>query len=303
MPNHLFARIPLGLRYMLLSTLGFALMTACVKQVSTYNIPIFEIVAARALVSLILSYYDIRRKGISPWGNHRLLLIARGAVGSFALICTYYAVMTLPLAEATVLQYLHPVFTAVLAWLFLKEKIQRSTFICILLSISGLIVLIEPGTGTSGGHTLLPSFSVLVAIGGAFGSSIAYVLVRRLSRVEDSSVIIFYFPIVTLPIALLLLGDDFVMPNLPAFFLLILIGIFTQLGQVGLTNAMRADEAAKVSAYSYMQVVFSAVIGWVYFDEIPVITTVIGGGLIILGALINVMGSRYFSRKLKLKDS
>ena len=150
MPIHIFVRIPLGLRYMLLSTLGFALMTACVKQVSIYNIPIFEIVAARALVSLILSYYDIHRKRISPWGEHRLLLIARGVVGSFALICTYYAVMTLPLAEATVLQYLHPVFTAILAWLFLKEKIQRSTFICILLSITGLIIMIEPGAGT--GH-------------------------------------------------------------------------------------------------------------------------------------------------------
>ena len=135
------------------------------------------------------------------------------------------------------------------------------------------------------------------------GSSVAYVLVRRLSRIEDSSVIIFYFPVVTLPIALLLLGDDFVMPNLPALILLIMIGIFTQLGQVGLTHAMRADEAAKISAYSYMQVVFSAAIGWVYFGEIPVATTVIGGGLIILGAFVNVLGGRYFSRKLKGKDA
>lgn len=300
MPNHFLARIPLGLRYMLLSTLGFAMMTACVKEVSTYNIPIFEIVAARALVSLILSYYDIHRKGMSPWGEHRLLLIARGAVGSFALVCTYYAVMTLPLAKATVLQYLHPVFTAILAWLFLKEKIQRSTFVCIFLSIIGLIIMIQPRAGTD---SLLPSFGILVAIAGAFGSSIAYVLVRRLSRVEDSSVIIFYFPVVTLPIALLLLGDDFVMPTPPALILLILIGIFTQLGQIGLTHAMRADEAAKVSAYSYMQVVFSAAIGWVYFHEIPVMSTVIGGGLIILGALINVLGSRYFSHKLKAKDA
>ena len=120
-----------GARYMLVSALGFALMAACVKLVSTRGIPLLEIVAARALVSLVLSYADVRRKGLSVWGTHRTLLAARGIVGSLALICVYYALMTLPLAEATLLQYMHPMFTALLGLLLLKEGIQRSTVICI----------------------------------------------------------------------------------------------------------------------------------------------------------------------------
>ena len=71
---------------MFLSALGFALMSACVKYVSNYGIPVFEIVAARALVSLIISYVDVKRKGISIWGNNKPLLLARGAVGTAALI-------------------------------------------------------------------------------------------------------------------------------------------------------------------------------------------------------------------------
>lgn len=275
---------------MLLSAFSFALMTACVKLVSTHNIPVFEIVAARGLVSLIISYVDIKRKKIPVWGNNKKLLIARGVVGTLALICVYYAVTTLPLAEATLLQYLYPVFTAILAFLFLKERIQRSTLICILLCLLGLLAMVKPNLSFTG-EAVLPWFSVLAALGGALGSGTAYVLVKRLSKCEDSSVIIFYFPLIALPLSVILLGDDFVMPNSEALLLLLFVGIFTQIGQVGLTKAMQSEVAAKVSAFSYVQVLFSTILGIIIFNEVPSIWTLIGGCLIILGALINVFGS------------
>ncbi|PKH06887.1 EamA family transporter [Moritella sp. Urea-trap-13] len=279
---------------MLMSALAFAIMTACVKLVSTHGIPVFEIVAARAIVSLIISYVDVRRKRLSVWGNNKKLLIARGAVGSLALICVYFAVTTLPLAEATLLQYLHPVFTAILALIFLKERIQRSTIVCIIFCIIGLLFIVSPSMVFSGAAEL-PLFSVVVALLGALGSAIAYVIVKRLSGTEDSSVIIFYFPLMALPLSVFLLGNDFVMPDAEALLLLILIGIFTQIGQVGLTKAMQTEVASKATAYSYVQVVFSIIFGWLLFSEIPSLWTWVGGGLIILGALINVLGSFNFN--------
>ncbi|WP_232784207.1 DMT family transporter [Moritella sp. Urea-trap-13] len=277
-----------------MSALAFAIMTACVKLVSTHGIPVFEIVAARAIVSLIISYVDVRRKRLSVWGNNKKLLIARGAVGSLALICVYFAVTTLPLAEATLLQYLHPVFTAILALIFLKERIQRSTIVCIIFCIIGLLFIVSPSMVFSGAAEL-PLFSVVVALLGALGSAIAYVIVKRLSGTEDSSVIIFYFPLMALPLSVFLLGNDFVMPDAEALLLLILIGIFTQIGQVGLTKAMQTEVASKATAYSYVQVVFSIIFGWLLFSEIPSLWTWVGGGLIILGALINVLGSFNFN--------
>ena len=272
---------------MLLSALGFALMTTCVKLVSTYGIPFLEIVAARALVSLVISYIDVRRKGLSPWGTHRRLLFARGAVGAFALFCVYYAVITLPLAEATLLQYTHPVFTALLALLVLRESLHISTVVCFVLSITGLVIMVEPGL-VGGGSSELPRFSVLIALAGAFGSAIAYVIVRRLSTLEDSSVIILYFPLVALPLSVVLLGDSFVVPTMEALVLLILVGVFTQIGQTGLTLAMRYETAGKAAAYSYVQVIFATLFGWLVFAEIPGLWTWVGGGLIILGALANL---------------
>lgn len=296
MPSNVLNTIPLGLRYMLISALAFSLMSSCVKLVSHHGIPVFEIVAARALISLFISYVDVKRKRISIWGENKKLLFARGAVGSLALICVYYAVATLPLAEATILQYLHPVFTALLALVFLKERIQSSTIVCIVFCLTGLFMIVSPGS-LLGSETELPLISVTAALLGAMGSAIAYVIVKKLSSTEDSSVIIFYFPLIALPLSLILLGDDFVVPNLEAFVLLIFVGIFTQIGQVGLTKAMKAEVASKATAYSYIQVVFSILLGWIVFSELPSAWTLIGGSMIILGALINVFGGRIRSPK------
>ena len=276
---------------MLISALGFALMAACVKEVSGLGIPVLEIVAARAIVSGIISYADIKRKKISIWGHNKTLLIARGAVGTFALMFVYYAVTTLPLAEATVLQYLHPIFTAILALFFLKEVIQRSTIACIVISLIGLFIIIQPNLQIdSGVH--YPWLSIGAGVLGALGSAVAYIIIKKLTKTDDSSVIIFYFPLIALPISIILLGDDFVVPSLAATGLLILIGIFTQVGQVGLTKALNSADASKATAYSYVQVLFSVFIGWAYFSEVPVFTTIIGGSLIMVGALVNVLWKR-----------
>ncbi|NQX88719.1 MAG: DMT family transporter [Halioglobus sp.] len=271
---------------MLFSALAFALMAAFVKLASNRGIPLLEILAARCLISLVISYIDVKRKRLSVWGNNRRLLLARGLVGTFALVCVYYAVTALPLAEATLLQYTHPAFTALLALLVLKEGIQRSTVICILMSVAGLFVMVEPGIFAT--RTVsLPIFPVGVALLGALGSSVAYVIVRRLSQSEDPSVIIFYFPLVALPLAVVLLGDDFVVPDTKSFLVLLAVGVCTQAGQMGLTHAMRHESAGKAAAYSYIQVIFAMLLGWVVFSEIPSLWTWIGGILIISGALIN----------------
>ncbi|EHD0095761.1 DMT family transporter [Vibrio vulnificus] len=290
MLSNLKSAFPLGVRYMILSALGFALMSASVKYVSVHGIPLFEIVAARALVSLIISYLDVKRKGISVWGNNKRWLFARGAVGTLALMCVYYAVTALPLAEATILQYVHPVFTALLAVLFLKERVQPATLACIVLCLLGVFTMVYPSFDASVGE--LPMLSVGIALLGAFGSSIAYVIVRKLSRTEDSSVIIFYFPLVALPVSAMLIGDDFVVPDVALILVLILVGIFTQIGQFGLTKAMQTQTAGNASAYSYVQIVFSALLGVVLFNEVPSIWTLLGGSLIVTGALINVFGPK-----------
>jgi drug/metabolite transporter (DMT)-like permease len=286
------SNVSLGMRYMVLSAFGFSLMAVCVKLASGQDIPVLEIVAARALVSLVLSYIDVKRKGISLLGHKKHLLLSRGMVGALALMCVYYAITRLPLAEATVLQYLHPMFTAVLALMFLKERIQTSTMLSILFSFIGLLLVARPEFLFGVSQSNFPLLAIGAAVLGAFGSAVAYVFVRKLNETEDASVIIFYFPMVALPISLGLLGADFVMPTGWTWLTLLFVGVFTQIGQIGLTKAMKTETASKATAFSYLQVVFAVLLGWALFGEVPDVWVILGGGFILFGAILNVFMKR-----------
>lgn len=284
-----FFSLPLGMRYMLLSAFGFAVMSVFVKLASAEGIPVLEIVAARALVSLMLSYADIRRKRIATFGIRKGLLFMRGLVGSLTLVCVYYAITQLPLAEATVLQYLYPVITAALALFFLNEKLHWTLVLSIILSFSGVLLIVRPDFLFGDLAPELSYLAVLAGLSGAFGSAVAYVLVRKLSQTEDSSVIVFYFPLIALPFSLLLLGDDFVVPSLKACGILLMVGIFTQIGQICLTKALQAETAGRATAFSYAQVVFATLFGWALFDEVPDFWFVCGAVLILSGTLVNLL--------------
>ena len=283
------AYIPLSARYMLLSSMGFALMSACVKALGASGIPVLEIVAARSLISVVISSLDIRRKRIPMLGHNRPLLLLRGVFGTIGLMSVFYSLTTLPFAQATVLQYTYPTFTAILALFFLRERVQLATIICIALSFVGLLVVTAPNWS----HSLpakVPWLSLAVALLGAFASGCAYVVVRKLARSEDSSVIILYFPMIAFPISTLLLGSDFIMPDLTQLLLILMVGVFVQLGQEGMTRAMAIENAGKVSAYGYVQVLFAALLGLLFFAEVPTLWTIGGGLLIVAGALINTLG-------------
>ncbi len=285
-------RLPPSLVYMFFSALGFALMAGCVKAVHLRGIPVLEIIAVRAFISLVLSGVDITRKKLNPWGNNTPLLLVRGLMGTAALISVFYAVTLLPLAEATLIQYLYPVLTAIIALIFLKESIQKATILALFFSLAGLVIIarpdILPGVVIVNNAPPLAAKGLLFALIGAMGTATAYVMVRKLSQSEDPSVIIFSFPFIALPISLIFLGTDGIMPQGLDWVLLVLVGVLAQFGQYTLTLAMTQEKVAITSAFAYIQIVFSAIIGWLFFHEIPTTSTVVGAVCIIGGALINL---------------
>ena len=280
-----------GPRYMLLSAASFALMGCLVKLAGSWHVPLLQIIFVRALISIVLSLGDVARARVHPLGQRRGLLFARGLAGFIALTGVFYAILHLPYAQATVLQYLHPIFTALLAFWFLAESPTRATLACIILSLVGLGWMVSPyfdGAET----TAIPLLAITAGLGGALGSGIAYTLVRKLVTTEHPSVIVLYFPMVCLPGTLLLGFDDFVWPTPEAWLALIGVGVFTQLGQLSLTRAMQFDSASRTTSLSYLQIVFAALLGWIIFGEMPTTATLIGASLILLGAFISALLQR-----------
>jgi drug/metabolite transporter (DMT)-like permease len=275
---------------MVASALCFSVMTALVKAAGQ-RLPSQEIVLARAAVALVLSWLLLRRAGVAPWGTRRGLLLLRGTFGFLGLTCVFYAVTHLPIAEATVIQYLHPVFTALLAAPFLGERAGRALVGGVALSLLGVAAVARPDALLAGAAGLDP-MALAAAVGGAFFSGCAYVTVRKLSATEHPLVIVLYFPLVATPASIPAVLPVFVMPRGLEWLLLLGVGVFTQLGQVAITRGLQHEPAGRATALSYLQVPFAALWGVLFFAEVPDVWTLCGAALILGGTLLAIADAR-----------
>jgi len=242
-------------------------------------------------VSLVLSLAMLRQAGLNPWGQRRGLLVLRGVIGTAALLCVFAALALLPLAPATVLQYLQPTFTALLAWLLLRERIGLRMVLAALLGMLAVVVLCSPQelSGLLGrGGPALPLAGIALAIAGALLSACAYVSVRALGRSEHPLVIVFYFPLVGLVLTLPAVLLQPVWPSPSQALALLGVGLFTQLGQIGITRGLLGMPAGRATAMSYGQVPLAALWGWWFFREPLDPDTALAGGLVLAATLLSL---------------
>ena len=271
--------IPAGLFQMAAAALFFSIMSLLVKGVGQ-RLPTMEVVLFRSLITLAITGAVLRARGLSPWGRNRRILLLRGLLGFAALSCFYYGVIHLPLADATVIQYTNPVFTALLAALFLSERLRKMEVGLILASLAGVVVMARPAFLFWGAPSLDP-LAVSVAVAGAVFSAAAYVTVRHLGRSEDPWVVVFSFSLVSTLASIPMAVPVYIHPRGWEWLLLLGVGVFTQLGQVFLTYGLRRERAGRAMAVGYLQIVFAAVWGFLFFLEIPDRWTVTGAGIIV----------------------
>ncbi|MFW6201644.1 MAG: DMT family transporter [Gemmatimonadota bacterium] len=273
-----------GVRYMVAGAFFFSVMGALVKWAGR-RLPSQEIVLARAVVTLVLSWAMVRRAGVTPWGSDRRLLVVRGVLGFIALSCFYYAVVHLPLADATVIQYTNPVFTAAIAAWLLGERVRLVAVGCMGASLVGVVLIARPSFLFGGGGALDPA-AVAIALAGAIFSAAAYVTVRRLRATEDALVVVFYFALVSTIGAVPTTAPVAVWPGPLEWLLLLGVGITTQIAQVYMTRGLHLEPAGRATAIGYLQIVFAGVWGALFFDEIPDGTGIAGAALIVASTFL-----------------
>lgn len=275
--------IPLGLRYMALGALAFSVMSLLVKVVGQ-RLPSQEIVFFRAVVTLVLSYWGVRRARVDPWGTNRRLLVLRGLIGFAALSAFYYAVIHLPLADATVIQYTNPVFATLLATRALGERLRLREVGTLVISMVGVVIVARPSF-LFGGESALPLAAAGIGLAGAMASGTAYVAVRKLRDTEHPMVIVFYFALVSVICSMPLAAPGALLPTPTEWILLLAIGATTQLGQVSITRGLHLERAGRATAVGYLQIVFAATWGALVFGERPDAATVLGALLIVASTL------------------
>lgn len=265
------------------SAFFFSLMAALAK-VAGASAPLFHIVLARSLVVAVLSGGKVLSDGTGLRGREPRLLLLRGVLGFGGLSCFYYAVVHLPLADATVIHFMNPVFTAFIAAVWLGERVGLKEALLVLVSLMGVVVVARPGYLTGGGQSL-PLFPVLVGVVGAVLSAAAYVAVRRL-RGEAPMLIVFWFACVSTLLALPMVLAHPATLSWPTVLVLLGVGVATHLGQVFVTWGFRLERAGRASAVGYLQIVFAAGWGWLLFADVPDGWTWLGAAIIVGSTLV-----------------
>ena len=264
---------------MILATLFFALMNVMVKYIP--RIGAVEIVFFRSIVSLVMSYVMLRQFKISIWGNNKKWLIIRGIAGSIGLLLFFTIIKAIPLGSAIAIQYLSPIFTSLLGIFIVKERVYSIQWVFFSLAFMGVLVI-------QGFDERVSLFYAMIGVGGAIFAGIAYNSIRKLKSSDHPLVIIFYFPLVTLPVASIYLINHWLTPTLFELVMLIGIGVVTQFAQYFLTRAYQSDEVSKISSIQYIGIIFALFFGFVLFDETYSAYSGLGIVLILIGVILNV---------------
>lgn len=281
---------------MLVSSLSFAIVNLMVKILTNSNdlfpsiqdYPPYELVFFRSVVSLAISFAIIRHKKIPFFGVNKKWLIIRGVFGATALTLFFYTLKNLPIAVATTVQYLSPVFTVIFAIFINREKVKPIQWLYFLIAFSG-IVFIGFGKGNSTVDQIHP-FWLLTGVISAILSGVAYNAIIKCKTTDAPITIVMYFPLIAAPVMfIIMIFQPYVFPKGIEWGLLLLIGIFTQLAQIFMTKAFHFTEASKVTPIKYFGAIYAVLIGFFIFNESLSFYVSIGIVLILSGVLLNTL--------------
>jgi drug/metabolite transporter (DMT)-like permease len=275
-----------GIRAMAIGAFWFSIMGLLVKLAGR-RLGSMEIVLSRGVITLALSWWALRRVGVSPWGTNRRLLAVRGTLGSTALLCYFYSLVHLPLGEATLIQNMNPVFATLLAAVILDEFIRAPEILCLVASLVGVMFIAHP-SWLFGAGVVAPTapLDIAIALLGALCSGAAYTLVRKMRGTEHPLVIVFYLPLLSVPISLPFALMEWQWPNAVEGALLLGVGVTTQLAQVSMTRGLQLERTARATTTGYLQVAFAVVWGALLLGEIPDVWTLAGAVTIIGSTLV-----------------
>ena len=279
--------------FKVLSVLLFVVMAGIIKSVSGH-VPPGQSVFFRSLfaIPVIVVWLAMRKelrigfKTQNPM-NH----VWRGVIGTSAMAMTFGALGLLPLPEMTAIGYAMPIFVVVFAAMFLNETVRLFRLMTVAVGLVGVMIIMAPRLSVDV-IDVSETLGAVLALGSAVTAALAQVFIRKLTKTETTSSIVFWFSVTATGLSLLTIYWGWVVPTPKEAALLVLAGIIGGVGQILLTSSYRLADASFVAPFEYSSMLFSIAIGFAFFDEVPTSTTLIGASVVIFAGILIIWRER-----------
>lgn len=269
-----------GIFYIILSAFCFSLMDMFVRM--SGDLPSIQKSFFRNIVAAVFGcILVLKEKDSFQWkkGSGKYLIL-RSLFGTLGILCNFYAIDHLALADASMLNKMSPFFVVIFSFLFLKEKVTAAQILLVMGAFGGSLFVVKP---TVSNLDLIPS---LIGLLGGLGAGAAYTMVRKLGTVGiKGPFIVFFFSTFSCVITLPWLIFDYHAMTLWQVLVLLLAGLCAAGGQFAITAAYCYAPASEISIYDYTKVIFSMILGFVVFQQIPDFYSWVGYIIICLMAI------------------
>lgn len=272
--------VKLGIIFIIISAFSFAVMSLFVRLAG--DLPVFQKTFFRNLIASFFTFFLLLKSGNLKMKKGSLLpLLGRSIAGTIGIICNFYAIDHLNLADASILNKLSPIFSVLFSIFLLKEKASPLDWLLIFFALVGAVFIAKPSFDVS--HTL----STLVGFIGGLGAGLAYAFVRVLGKNgERPSYIVFFFSTFSCIAVIPFMIFDYHEMTLLQLTYLLLAGVMACIAQYTVTLAYKFAPAKEVSLYGYTQIIFSALLGFVFVYELPDIFSIIGYVIIVSSSIL-----------------
>lgn len=221
--------------------------------------------------------------------------VLRGLIGVTSMGFGFYGLTMLPLPEAVVIGYAMPLFTVVLGFAVLREKVRIYRWTAVVVGLAGVVIASWPRLTVFNGPDPAgrdQAFGALAVIASAAFAAGAMIQVRRLVAREATNTIVLWFSITSAALALVTLPFGWTLPSPGAFGLLVGAGMIGGLGQVFLTSCYRYADVSTIAPFEYVSFLLSLAIGWLVFDDRPSWQMLAGGAVVVAAGLAIIWRER-----------
>lgn len=280
------ARLFAGVGWTLFALACFLSMIVSTREIRHINV--FEILVFRCLIGLavMLPWAGYRGMGTMRTKNFRLHLI-RNVIHIGGQSAWVHAIIVLPLALVTALEFTVPLLVGVIAPLLVKERVNLRRWAVLVAGFVGVMIMLRPGAGA-----VEPA--VLIMLGGALCYAVAGTLVKSLSRVDSPMHVVFWMNVLQLPLCLAVALFDWSTPGWADLPWIVLFGLAGLAAHYGMARALSLIDLSIVYPLDFLRLPFVAVMGYSIYAEIFSLWTMLGA-VVIIGA--NYYGVRYESRR------